>query len=271
MADSRILAGKGESHGTVVCADFQEAGRGRAGRSWRADRDKNLFFTILLRYGDFASVPPAITLRTGLALSLAIDDFAPVLSGKVLVKWPNDIMIGSQKAAGVLAESDGRTVHIGVGVNLAQTEFSVELRVKATSIALALRALSRPEGPSAGESFSDPAARDLERVLAPGAAHRLLERFLACFHAELEPLPSGADGWRRRLEERLYMKGRPVRFVPGSPYSDRIVEGLLSGIGPGGELLLTPHGKAEAEAHTAGELQIYPAQDPCSGRISPLN
>jgi BirA family biotin operon repressor/biotin-[acetyl-CoA-carboxylase] ligase len=263
MADSRILAGKGESHGTVVCADFQEAGRGRSGRSWQADRGKNLFFTILLKFGDFFSTPPAITLRTGLALSLAIDDFVPALGGKVRIKWPNDIMIGPQKAAGVLAESDGRAVYIGVGVNLAQTEFPVELRVKATSIALALRSLGGSERPSVREAFSDEAARDLERVLVPGAGHRLLERFLVRFYAELEPPsavpPFGTAGWRQRLEERLYMKGRPVRFVPGGPDSGRIVEGILSGIGPRGELLLTPQGKAEAEAeaYVTGELQIY--------------
>ena len=46
---ARILAGKSEAHGTVIAADFQEAGRGRQNRSWAADRGKNLMFTILLR------------------------------------------------------------------------------------------------------------------------------------------------------------------------------------------------------------------------------
>jgi BirA family biotin operon repressor/biotin-[acetyl-CoA-carboxylase] ligase len=277
MTDSRLLAGKGESHGTVVCADFQETGRGRGGRSWRADKGKNLFFTILLRFGGFASTPPALTLRTGLALALAIDDFAPALGGKVRIKWPNDIMIGLGKAAGILAESDGRAVYIGVGVNLAQTEFPEELRGKATSIALALRTLGGGEGSSGRDTVSDAAARDLERALAPGAPHRLLERFLARFYAELEPPPavppSGTVGWRQRLEERLYMKGRPVRFVPGGPDSGRVVEGVLSGIGPEGELLLTPQGKAqtgaqaETQAYAAGELQIYAGQGSCSGLV----
>jgi BirA family biotin operon repressor/biotin-[acetyl-CoA-carboxylase] ligase len=257
MVESRILAERGEDHGTVVCADFQEAGRGRtAGRPWHADRGKNLFFTILLRYGDFAAIPPVLTLRTGLALALAIEDFAPALRGVVQVKWPNDIIIGCQKAAGILTESDGKVVYIGVGVNLAQTEFPEELRAKATSIALALRDLPDRRAPD------EAVARDLGRAFSPGAAHRLLELFLARFHAELEIPASGSAGaesadWRRRLEQRLYMRGKRVTFLEGPVGQPRTIQGTLEGISPAGEILIRGDGTETARSFVTGELQIY--------------
>jgi BirA family biotin operon repressor/biotin-[acetyl-CoA-carboxylase] ligase len=234
MDESRILAARGEPHGTVVIADYQEAGRGRIGRSWKADRGKNLFFTILLRYPDISAIPQALTLRTGLAVSLAIEDFAPALNDAVRVKWPNDIMIDSRKAVGILTEADGKTVYIGVGVNVAQTAFG-DIETKATSILLALQ--------SRQVAVSD---------MAAGRA-TLLERILAFLHREL----ALAESWKQRLEERLYMKGRPVRFIAGGADSGCVVEGILAGIGNGGELLIIPEGKTVPEAYVTGELPVY--------------
>ncbi|MDR2053916.1 MAG: biotin--[acetyl-CoA-carboxylase] ligase family protein, partial [Treponema sp.] len=174
MDEARHLAARGERHGTVISAGFQEAGRGRGrNRPWNADRGKNLFFTILLRYAGIDAVPGALTLRTGLAVSLAVEDFAPELKGRVQVKWPNDIMLagplpgGTAKTAGILAESvvdaSGCTVYIGVGVNLAQTEFPAAIRGRAASILLARRAL--PGGGDAAYTGED-RFRLLEKILA---------------------------------------------------------------------------------------------------------
>jgi BirA family biotin operon repressor/biotin-[acetyl-CoA-carboxylase] ligase len=238
MDECRALASRGEGHGTVVVADYQEAGRGRMGRSWKADRGKNLFFTVLLRYPDIPSIPQALTLRTGLAVSLAIEDFAPALKGTVRVKWPNDIMLDSRKAVGILTETDGKTVYIGIGVNAAQTAFPGDIAAKATSILLALQAR---QSPAAAEPVPE----------AWRAA--LLERILAFLHREL----ISAAPWQRRLEERLYMKGRPVRFIPGGADSLLVVEGVLAGLGEGGELLIVPEGGTAARAYVTGELQVY--------------
>jgi BirA family biotin operon repressor/biotin-[acetyl-CoA-carboxylase] ligase len=263
MDESRKLAARGEGHGTVVTAGFQEAGRGRTpGRSWIADRGRNLFCTILLRYPGFASVPPALTLRTGLALALAAEDFAPPLAGAVTVKWPNDLMIGSgaaaRKAAGILTEGDGRTIHIGIGVNVAQTVFPPDCRDKATSIALAL-------GGGGKTAFPAPPAAG-----PPDAPLLLLEKILARLYREIAPPEGGpgeasggagaggtAGGWRERLTERLYMRGRPVSFFAGGAGSGELVEGTLEGIGPGGELLIIPRGEAAARSFTTGELAVY--------------
>jgi BirA family biotin operon repressor/biotin-[acetyl-CoA-carboxylase] ligase len=219
-------------------AEVQEAGRGRiANRPWKSENGKNLLFTILLRYPGIAAIPPALTLRTGLALVLAIEDFAPILQGRLRVKWPNDVMIPLPdnwgKTAGILTEGDGENVYIGVGVNVGQTEFPAGIRDKAGSIALAL-----------GKAGVGDAGVD--------SRFRLLEAFLHRLHAELEGPPT--SGWRERLEERLYLKGQQVRFIAGAADSGRIVEGLLCGIGPGGELFI--QGQDGMEAFVTGELEV---------------
>ncbi|GHU61747.1 biotin--[acetyl-CoA-carboxylase] ligase [Spirochaetia bacterium] len=257
MLEARTLAAQGAPRGSLVMADVQEAGRGRiANRPWKAEKGMNLLFTMLLRYPGIASIPPAITLRTGLALSLAIEDFAPVLQGRIQVKWPNDVMIqlppcnevsrekagaggnAFGKTAGILTEGDGSNVYIGVGVNVGQMEFPADIRGKAASIALALGKAGGGEAPA----------------LPPDSRFRLLEAFLNRLHAELEG-PSMGGEWRERLEERLYMKGRWVRFIAGAADSGRVVEGALSGIGPEGELLIQSEGGTEA--FVTGELERY--------------
>jgi BirA family biotin operon repressor/biotin-[acetyl-CoA-carboxylase] ligase len=264
MDEARRLAAGGAAHGTVIGADFQEAGRGRVrDRPWLGRAGENLLATILLHYPGIAAIPPALTLKTGLAAALAIEDFAPHLAGSVMVKWPNDIMITSgvagapeeteaagqvpaaRKAAGILTEGDGKTVYIGFGVNVTQREFPEELRHKAVSIATA-----RPpaDGPPAVARFPDDRAG-------------LLEKILARLYRELEGTgnrgPEPADPWLPRLEERLYMRGRQVRFIPGAAGSGRAVEGRLTGIGKDGELLILPHGAAEPLAFITGELDVY--------------
>ncbi|MDR2785090.1 MAG: biotin--[acetyl-CoA-carboxylase] ligase [Treponema sp.] len=251
MDEARRLAARGERHGTVITAGFQEAGRGRGrNRSWNADRGKNLFFTILLRYAGIDAVPGALTLKTGLAVSLAIEDFAPELKGRVQVKWPNDIMLSgirpggdtAAKTAGILAESvvdtAGCTVYIGVGVNLAQTEFPAAIRGKAISLLLARQALSGSAAYTGEDRF------------------QLLEKILARLYPEITG-EQFSSGWRERLEARLYRHGERVRFFAGSADAGRRVEGVLSGIGENGELLITADGETESRAFITGELDVY--------------
>jgi len=239
MEVSRALARNGAPHGTVIAADFQSAGRGRLReRAWHAERGINLAFTILLRFSGVEGIPPALTLRTGLAVSLAIEDFAPALAGCVLIKWPNDIFIAQPsavgKAAGILTEADGGDARIGIGVNVGQKRFPDFLRGRAASIGLALN-----------------------REIADGERYELLEKILTRLHAEIETSSRGAaNDWRGRIEARLYQKGRPVCFVEGPAGSEKTVTGVLSGIGPGGELLLTPDGGSETLSFTTGELRL---------------
>ncbi|MDR2793364.1 MAG: biotin--[acetyl-CoA-carboxylase] ligase [Treponema sp.] len=250
MDVSRALAAQGFPHGTVIVADRQSAGRGRIPeRAWQSAAG-NLYCTLLLRYRGFSDIPKAITLKTGLAAACAIEDFAAGLTRRVpacgvqhtaLVKWPNDIMLcpnagtdGARKAAGIISESDGKTVFIGIGVNVAQTQFPDDLREKATSIALAYGA-----SPEHDDRF------------------RALERILAYLYRELRQ----TDGsWRERLSGRLYLKGTQVRFIAGGTGSDEYVEGTLYGIGEDGSLLIERRQRAgtRVEAFFTGELDMYP-------------
>ena len=248
MDVSRRLAAEGAPHGTVITADFQEAGRGRTrGRSWLGDPGDNLFFTVLLRYPSFAAVPAALTLRTGLAVSHAIEDLAPPLAGLVRIKWPNDVLIllpgGGRKIAGILCEACGGIVFIGIGVNVRQREFPPGLRHKATSLSLSLGELGL-EGPEADSRFAL-----LESIL------ERLRRELEGASPETGGVPHPGDTWRARLEERLYMRGERVCFIAGGADSGRPVEGLLRGVGPGGELLILPDG-GEERAFITGELNL---------------
>ncbi|MDR1411092.1 MAG: biotin--[acetyl-CoA-carboxylase] ligase family protein [Spirochaetaceae bacterium] len=255
MDEARLLASRGEVHGAVIAAGFQEAGRGRGlERRWEAGRGENLLFTILLRYAGFGLVPGALTLRAGLAVSLAVEDFAPELKGRVLVKWPNDIMLletrdsadTAFKTAGILAESvadaSGCVVYIGVGVNLAQTEFPAAVRARAASLLLARQSLLPCGGKAVAYTGED--------------RFRLLEKILARLYREIAGTrPPGA--WRARLEERLYRRGERVCFFPGGADTGQRVEGVLSGIGGDGELLVMADGETESRAFITGELDVY--------------
>jgi BirA family biotin operon repressor/biotin-[acetyl-CoA-carboxylase] ligase len=228
------FAGQDAPHGTVATTDFQEAGRGRLNRPWVTERGKSLIFTIILRYAGASYIPKALTLRTGLAVSLAVEDLAPALTGSVRVKWPNDVMINARKAAGILTETDGKNVYIGVGVNVAQKEFPEQYRLKAGSII-----------------HSCPA-------LAENARFTLLEKILLRLYQEIENQPpSMTEAWQERLLDRLYKKGETVTFAEGAADSENLVEGVLSGLGPGGELLIIPKGEEKARAFINGELRVY--------------
>jgi BirA family biotin operon repressor/biotin-[acetyl-CoA-carboxylase] ligase len=232
MDTARVLAGQNEPHGMVICADFQEAGRGRLTRTWVMERGKNLIFTILLRYENLSSIPEALTLKTGLAVSLAVEDLAPSLAGSIEVKWPNDVMLGGRKIAGILTETDGKNVYVGVGVNVVQTDFPEEYLSKAGSLIQFCPNL--PEN----------------------ARFILLEKILLRLHGEIESV-SYAMSWQERLSAWLYKKGEIVTFAEGATDSGQLIEGTLSGIGSGGELLIIPKGEERERAFITGELRVY--------------
>ena len=242
MDISRILAQRGEPHGTVITADLQEAARGRQGRPWVNDKGQNLMFTVLLRYADYDAIPRALTLKAGLAFSLALEDIFPALHRRIQVKWPNDIMLRTGeafgKAAGILAEAEGSVVFLGAGINLAQKEFPGELQHKAASIINALEAL------------------DENAFLPREVSDLLLERMLFRLFEELENLQYD-ESWKNELEKRLYKKGELVTFIDGKADSAKFIKGKLVGIGRGGELLLIPEGEWSARSFITGELQLY--------------
>ena len=113
----------GEAEGLAIQALEQTAGRGRAGRAW-ASPPGNLYLSVLLRPAGPAREAPQCSLLAGLALAEAaagsIRDPAALR-----LKWPNDLLLGGAKCAGILAESALTPaggiawLTLGIGVNLA--------------------------------------------------------------------------------------------------------------------------------------------------------
>lgn len=112
----RIRAGEQVLEGEWLVADRQTAGRGRQGRGW-FDGHGNFMGSTVVRAmpGD----PPAHTLSlvTGIALHEAVMPFCPD-DRMPMLKWPNDLLVGGAKLSGILLESTGPAVVVGVGVNL---------------------------------------------------------------------------------------------------------------------------------------------------------
>jgi len=132
------LAERGAADRTVVVADEQSAGRGRRGRSWRAPAGTSLLASILVRSRLPRTLLATLSPTAAVATAEALRRVAPVTAK---VKWPNDVLIGGKKIAGILLESrigvgDAPVTILGIGVNLAQPEFPPELAGVATSIAL---------------------------------------------------------------------------------------------------------------------------------------
>ncbi len=127
------LARQGAPEGVVAVADYQSAGRGRRGRTWEAPPGGALLASVLLR-PDAAVVPPERRWLVTAAVALAAADACgplvgasssaavrePVAGGEpVAIKWPNDLLVGNRKLAGILAEADAGAIVVGIGVNVA--------------------------------------------------------------------------------------------------------------------------------------------------------
>lgn len=104
----------GAADRSVLVADYQTAGRGRLDRRWDTPRASNLLVSILFR--DAGEHPWLMSQRVGLAAIGAARDIAGVEAG---LKWPNDLLVGEQKLAGILAQraADGSVV-VGIGLNV---------------------------------------------------------------------------------------------------------------------------------------------------------
>jgi BirA family transcriptional regulator, biotin operon repressor / biotin---[acetyl-CoA-carboxylase] ligase len=132
------LARDGVKEGAVVFAEAQTKGRGRLGRKWISPAHKGLWFSVLLRPDLRPQEATQLTVASATALRRAI---AAETGLKPEIKWPNDILIGGKKVAGILTELSAeldRVRHIilgiGVDVNLDAGELPVELRKTATSL-----------------------------------------------------------------------------------------------------------------------------------------
>ena len=130
------LGHAGEPEGTIVLAEEQSAGRGRAGRNWHSERAAGIYVTLLLQPKLAPVQAPILTMMAGLSAHTAVE---AVTGLAVDLKWPNDLMIRGKKAGGILTEMHAepgmvRFVVVGIGLNVNQERFSGELAGLATSL-----------------------------------------------------------------------------------------------------------------------------------------
>jgi BirA family biotin operon repressor/biotin-[acetyl-CoA-carboxylase] ligase len=128
--EAKALAHAGAPDGTLVWADQQTAGRGRRGRAWLSPPG-NLYVSLLQRPGG----TPAEAAQLGFVAALGLGDALLALTGpglRLSYKWPNDLLAGGKKLAGILLESETGAGHmvdfvvIGAGTNLASKPENVE-------------------------------------------------------------------------------------------------------------------------------------------------
>jgi BirA family transcriptional regulator, biotin operon repressor / biotin---[acetyl-CoA-carboxylase] ligase len=117
----RRLARHGAAAGLVAVADHQTAGRGRLDRRWESPPGANLLTSVLLRP---ACAAEDVHLCAGAVALAAVQACREVAGVEPVLKWPNDLLLGGAKLAGVLAEAEfaGSTlsaVIVGVGINVA--------------------------------------------------------------------------------------------------------------------------------------------------------
>ena len=111
---------EGIDEGTVVCAESQTKGKGRLGRNWVSPKGKGIYMSVVLRPKLMPADLTQLTLLSAVAVCEAVVSFCDV---PAKIKWPNDILVGNKKLAGILTESSAemdrvRFVVIGIGLNV---------------------------------------------------------------------------------------------------------------------------------------------------------
>ncbi len=205
-ARARELASAGAVHGTLVTTAEQSAGRGRQGRTWSAPAGQALLLSLVLR-----EWPALLPLAAAVAVAKTAGEAARV-------KWPNDILLGDRKVAGILVEArpqEGWAI-VGIGLNVAVDLDALPAELRAT----------------AGTLDRSPA--DIEPTL-----RQLLTQLE---HWLVRPEPDLLAAYRARDA----LAGREVRWADG--------EGRAVGIDDHGRLLVDT--RAGRVALDAGEVHL---------------
>lgn len=203
---ARELAERGAPHGTLVTAGEQSAGRGRQGRTWTAPAGRALLCSLIIR-----DPPRLLPLAAGVAV-------AELVGPAASVKWPNDVLLGGRKVAGILVEGrpQERWAVAGIGLNVALRAADLPLELRDTAGTLGV-------GPDAIEPT-------LARLLT------LLERWLSADREAVLDAVRGRDA----------LLGNPLRWSGGSGHG--------AGVDDEGRLLvLTDTGQVALEA---GEVHL---------------
>jgi len=234
-ADLLAAARSGAPEGLVLVAEAQTAGRGRMGRRWVSPPCSALTFSVLLRP---AGVPAS---RLGWVPLLAGAAVASALAGTTGVdarlKWPNDVLAGDAKLAGILAERRAETIVLGIGINVFQRRGELPLPA-ATSLLLAA-----PQATAGGAA--GPAGPDVRERLLIAVLGELARRYRGWLD---QPTPGDADGCGLRAEylRRSATVGAVVTvMLPGG----QRLTGTAAGVDAAGRLeVRTPAGLVPVSA-----------------------
>ena len=224
------LGHAGEPEGTVVIAEEQTAGRGRAGHSWHSERATGLYFTVLLRPKISPVQASLLTMMAGLSAFSAIRAQNDIEAD---LKWPNDILVGGKKLGGILTEMHAepnqiRFVIVGIGINVNQEKFPADLSAIATSLRVET---GRPQS-------------RLELLV------RLLREFGTDYN---QFIAKGSESVIRNFETvSSFTRGERVRVTHGQ---EGFV-GVTDGLSAEGFLRVRPDGRNEAVTVIAGDVTL---------------
>jgi BirA family biotin operon repressor/biotin-[acetyl-CoA-carboxylase] ligase len=212
LLEARRRAERGDYGPVWLIAKRQSAGRGRRGRAW-SSFEGNLLATSLFVTPQPAAQIALLGFAAGVAIAEAIDEV--IGAGAAQLKWPNDVLIGDAKIAGILVDSG-----------------AVDTQANWVALAFGINLASAPDN-------IDQAATSLRAHLPPDAAAPEPLAFLAAIRPKLETwavriVGEGFEPLRRAWLQRAYGMGREAHIVQG----EQAIDGRLAGLSPRGELEL---------------------------------
>ncbi|MDY6851201.1 MAG: biotin--[acetyl-CoA-carboxylase] ligase [Thermodesulfobacteriota bacterium] len=217
--------------GTLVLAETQTAGRGRLGRNWHSPPGLNLYFSLILR----PNLPPDRTTLLTLAAGVgAAEAVSRVTGRKPSIKWPNDLLMGQRKVAGILSEMETRGANLpfvilglGLNVNLKPADLPAELLDLAGSLFMAT-------------------GRDWDRTA-------LLAAMLKEIENQYEALKAGRAGdVLEQYRQACQTIGSQVRIAQG----ESVIQGTAVAVNESGELVIRPAGGRQLVCVNAGEVTL---------------
>jgi BirA family biotin operon repressor/biotin-[acetyl-CoA-carboxylase] ligase len=125
IVDSTMRVAAGRPLGSLILAEEQTAGQGRHGHYWHSEPGTGIYISMVLRPA------PLLTMALGLATAEAISAVTGIACD---LRWPNDVLVGGKKAAGILVQLDNGAATGGIGINVNHTAFPPELAEIATSL-----------------------------------------------------------------------------------------------------------------------------------------
>ena len=228
-ADLLARALGGAPEGVVLAAEEQSEGRGRMGRAWVSPPRAALTFSLLVRP---KAVPPArrgwLPLLAGVAVATAV---TAVTGVQTRLKWPNDVLAGPAKLAGILAEAAGDAVVVGVGLNVSTEPGELPPAGPGALAATSLRIAASAAPATAAPEAPATAAPEREPLLIAILAG-FERRYQDWCRAGGDPERSGLRAGYTELSGTI---GRRVRAeLPGG----QVLSGPAVGVDPDGRLLV---------------------------------